>query len=310
MIGDLPGRSGPLSGRATVQIQPETGATAPTFKPRSSNAWRRLLGHKLAVICLVYLGALILGAIFAPWLAPYDYKFQDLDHVHEYPSQLHLLGTDMLGRDILSRLLYGARMSLLIGFVVVLTELVVGVFMGVIAGYFGGWIDSAIMRLVDLTYAFPGLLLAVFMIGVLGREVIWLVAAFVVLGWPAMARLVRAQVLNAREQDYILACRALGVPDWRIMLRHILPNSLSATIVRASMAVGGVMLAEAGLSFLGMGIQPPYPSWGNMINDLAQLIKPQPLLLVFPSLALSITVLSLNLLGDALRDALDPALSK
>lgn len=282
----------------------------PSAKLRRSTVLKRLLKNWVAVICLSYLLILVVVALLAPVLAPYDYKFQDLGHVREYPSERHWLGTDQLGRDVLSRLLYGARVSLAISFVVVLAELLIGVTLGLLAGYFGGWIDNLIMRLVDLTYAFPGLLLAVFLVGVLGRDIIWLFAAFVILGWVGMARLVRAQVLSVRERDYITACRSVGVKPGRILLRHILPNCSSAVLVAASASVGGIMLAEAGLSFLGLGIQPPYPSWGSMINDLAQLIKPRPLLLLFPSLALALTVLALNLLGDALRDALDPALSK
>jgi peptide/nickel transport system permease protein len=298
--------SGELNQSVVLVTQPDKLKPPPYLK--SFGLLHRLLRNKLAVVCLIYLGLLILTALFAPLFAPYDYKFQDLGHVREYTSERHWLGTDQLGRDIFSRLLYGARVSLAVGFGVVIAELIVGVFLGVIAGYFGGWLDAALMRLVDLTYAFPGLLLAVFLVGVLGRDLIWLVVAFVILGWPGMARLVRAQVLSVREQDYVLAVRASGASPWRIIWRHILPNSLSAVIIRASMAVGEVMLAEAGLSFLGLGIQLPYPSWGNMINDLAQLIKPRPWLLVFPCVALSLTVLALNLLGDALRDALDPAL--
>jgi peptide/nickel transport system permease protein len=310
MLSNLPTKNGRVrntSELARLKGDLETDANS-LHRAKVPSTLRRLLANKLALACLGYLALLGLAALVAPLLAPYDYKYQDLGHVREYPSARHWLGTDGLGRDVLSRLLYGARVSLLVGFVVVATDLVLGTLVGLIAGYFGGWLDAVLMRLVDLTYAFPGLLLAVFLVGVLGRDLIWLMVAFIALGWPGTARLVRAQLLSVREQDYILASRASGASDWRIIFRHALPNCLSAVIVRSSMAVGGVMVAEAGLSFLGLGVQPPYPSWGNMINDLVQLIRPRPWLLVFPCLALSLTVLALNLLGDALRDALDPAL--
>jgi ABC-type dipeptide/oligopeptide/nickel transport system permease subunit len=310
MLSNLPNKKGRVqnpSELARLKTELEADANL-AHRAKAPSTLRRLLANKPAVVCLGYLALLGLAALFAPVLASYDYKYQDLGHVREYPSTRHWLGTDSLGRDILSRLLYGARISLLVGFVVVAADLVLGMFVGLIAGYFGGWLDALLMRLVDLTYAFPGLLLAVFLVGVLGRDLIWLMVAFIVLGWPGTARLVRAQLLAVRKQDYILASRASGASDWRIIFRHALPNCASAVIVRSSMAVGGIMVAEAGLSFLGLGVQPPYPSWGNMINDLAQLIRPRPWLLGFPCLALSLTVLALNLLGDALRDALDPAL--
>lgn len=286
-------------------------ASSPAIRFRVKNllgngVLARLLQNKIALICLVYLTGLVLLALFAPLLAPYDYRRQDLGRVREYPSAQHWFGTDQLGRDIFSRLLHGARVSLSIGVLVVGTEIVIGTLAGLLAGYFGGWLDTILMRLGDLIYAFPGLLLAIFLVGVFGRDLFWLFLAFVILGWVGVARLVRAQVLSLREREFIVAAQAGGVPTWRILLFHLLPNCAGPIIVAASAGVGGVMVAEAGLSFLGLGIQPPYPSWGSMINELAQLIKPRPLLLVFPAGALALTVLAFNLLGDALRDAFDP----
>jgi ABC-type dipeptide/oligopeptide/nickel transport system permease subunit len=271
---------------------------------------KRLLRDKMALVCLAYLSAVIILATFAPLFAPYDYRTQDIMHVREYPTTQHWFGTDKLGRDILSRMLYGARISLVIGFGVMLVETLLGMTLGLIAGYFGGWFETIIMRLADITYAFPGLLLAVLLIGMLGRDLIWLFAAFVILGWPGLARMVRSQVLSLRERDYVQASQVMGADARWIIIRHILPNCANVIIVTASASVGGIMLAEAGLSFLGLGVQPPYPSLGSMINELAELIKPRPLLLLFPSVALSLMIISLNLLGDALRDALDPSLHR
>lgn len=284
-----------------------TTAKASAALAKRGVIWR-LFHNKIAVVCLLYLAVLVALAALAPFIATHDYRYQDMGHVREYPSAQHWFGTDQLGRDIFSRLLYGARVSLLIGVLVIGAEIIIGTLAGLLAGYYGGWFDAFIMRLADLIYAFPGLLLAIFLVGIFGRDVFWLFLAFVILGWVGVARLVRGQVLSLRERDFVQASQALGVPTRRILLRHILPNCAGSVVVAASAGVGGVMVAEAGLSFLGLGIQPPYPSWGNMINELAQLLKPRPLLLFFPAAALSLTVLAFNLLGDALRDALDPTL--
>ncbi|MEI7553927.1 ABC transporter permease [Candidatus Chlorohelix sp.] len=271
---------------------------------------KRLLRDKVALVCITYLGLLGILALLAPLLAPYDYKFQDLAHVRETPSSLHWFGTDQLGRDIFSRILYGARISLAIGISVMLVETAVGVLLGLLSGYLGGWVETGVMRLADLTYAFPGLLLAILLVGMLGRDLFWLFAAFVILGWPNIARMVRSQVLTLRERDYVHASIVSGAGFGWIVRHHILPNCASVIIISASTSVGGIMLAEAGLSFVGLGVQPPYPSLGSMISELAQLIKSRPLLMFFPSLTLSLAIMSLNLLGDALRDAFDPTLSR
>jgi ABC-type dipeptide/oligopeptide/nickel transport system permease subunit len=284
---------------------------APKTRPKSRpGVTKRLLQDKVAIVCLSYLGLLVLLALLAPFIAPYDYKFQDLAHVRELPTNQHIMGTDQLGRDILTRIMFGARVSLMIGISVMLVETALGVILGLLSGYLGGWVEVVVMRLADLTYAFPGLLLAILLVGMLGRDLFWLFLSFVLLGWPNIARLVRSQVLTIREREYVQSSVVSGAGFWWIVIRHILPNCASVIIISASTSVGGIMLAEAGLSFVGLGVQPPYPSLGSMISELAQLIKSRPLLIIFPSLTLSLTVVALNLLGDALRDAFDPTLSK
>ena len=246
------------------------------------------------------------GALLAPLLAPAPPAQLDLELRLQGPSRAHPLGLDELGRDILARLLYGARVSMAVGAAVVLLAGAVGTLVGLIAGYAGGRVDSALMRVVDVVLAFPGILLAIALVAVLGPALRHVVLALVVIGWVGYARLVRGQVLQLRELEYVAAARALGIPRRVIVLRHVLPNVLPTLFVQASLSMAGAILAEAGLSFLGLGIQPPTPSWGAMVNAGRGHLIEAPHLALFPGLAIFATVMALNFLGDALSERLDP----
>jgi peptide/nickel transport system permease protein len=245
-------------------------------------------------------------ALLAPWLAPHDAATQELALRLEGPSTRHWFGLDELGRDILTRVLLGARVSLAVGLVVVGVSASVGVAMGSIAGYYGGRIDQAISRLMDILLAFPGLLLAIALVAVLGPSLVNVVLALTVIGWVGYARLVRGQVLRAREFEYVVAARALGAGTWRALTRHVLPTALPAVTVQATLGMAAAILAEAALSFLGLGVQPPTPSWGTMINGGRAHLLSAPHLTVFPGVFLALVVLGFNFLGDGLRDRLDP----
>jgi peptide/nickel transport system permease protein len=248
----------------------------------------------------------VLAALFGPWLSPFDPAAQELALRLEGPTGAHWFGLDELGRDILSRVLAGARISLLVGIVVVGVSSAIGIMLGSIAGYFGGRVDEAISRLVDILLAFPGLLLAIALVAVLGPNLTNVVLALSLIGWVGYARLVRGQVLRARELEFVQAARALGASTPRILLRHVIPTTLPAVTVQATLGMGGAILAEAALSFLGLGVQPPTPSWGTMLNYGRGHLLDAPHLTVFPGLAIAILVLGFNFLGDGLRDAIDP----
>ncbi|MEJ2084910.1 MAG: ABC transporter permease [Acidobacteriota bacterium] len=248
----------------------------------------------------------IVVAIFAPWLAPDDPSQQVLEERLEPPSLSHPLGQDELGRDILSRLLFGARVSVSVGLAVVLLAGFVGTVIGAISGFVGGRTDAILMRLTDTFLAFPGILLAIALVAVLGPALRHVVLALVAIGWVGYARLVRGQVLQIREQEFVLAATAAGVPARRVLIRHVIPNVLPTLMVQASLGMAGAVLAEASLSFLGLGIQPPTPSWGAMINAGRSHLLDAPHLALFPGLAILVTVMGLNFLGDALVDFLDP----
>jgi len=248
----------------------------------------------------------VLAALFAPWLMPHEPNRQELERRLEGPSAEHPLGLDELGRDILSRLLVGARVSIGVGLAVVLLAGAAGSLLGAVSGFFGGRVDTLLMRLTDVFLAFPGILLAIALVAVLGPALIHVVMALVVIGWVGYARLVRGQVLQLREAEFVLAARAAGVPARRILWSHLLPNVLPVLLVQASLGMAGAVLAEASLSFLGLGIQPPTPSWGAMINAGRGHLLNAPHLALFPGLAILATVMGLNFLGDSLVDALDP----
>jgi peptide/nickel transport system permease protein len=253
---------------------------------------------------------MIIVALAAPLLAPYDPSVQDTSRRLEGPSSDHLLGLDDLGRDVLSRVIYGARVSLRVGFSVVLIASVTGILLGAIAGYFGGKIDTVIMRLSDILLAFPGILLAIALVAVLGPSLNNVILALAVIGWVGYARLVRGQVLKVREMEFVTAAKALGAKSHRIILRHVLPNVLNPVIVMATLGLAGAILAEAALSFLGLGVQPPTPSWGAMLTSGRLYLGLANHLAIFPGIAIMLAVMGLNFLGDGLIDALDPKYRK
>ena len=253
---------------------------------------------------------LIVVAIAAPLLAPYDPDVQDTAHRLQPPSKAHLLGLDDLGRDVLSRILYGARVSLRVGFSVVFLASLVGVTLGAIAGYFGGAIDTIVMRVCDILLAFPGILLAIALVAVLGPSLNNVIIALSIIGWVGYARLVRGQVLKVREMEYVTAARALGAKSPRVIILHVLPNVINPVIVMATLGLAGAILAEAALSFLGLGVQPPTPSWGAMLTSGRLYLGLANHLAIFPGIAIMLAVMGLNFLGDGLIDALDPKYRK
>lgn len=256
---------------------------------------------------LVLTLALALCAISAPWLAPYDPAAQNLPERLASPDSAHWMGTDELGRDILSRVLFGARVSMLVSICVVLGGGLVGVVVGSMAGYFGGWLDRIVnVVVINAFLSFPGILLAIAFAAFLGPGISKVVLALVITGWAGYARLARAQVLQQKELDYVSAARSLGASDLRILTRHLLPNILQPVLVQATIAMAGAILAESTLSFLGVGVLAPMPSWGAMLNDARGHLFDAPHLVVFPALAVMLAVLAFNLLGDALRDWMDP----
>jgi ABC-type dipeptide/oligopeptide/nickel transport system permease subunit len=282
-------------------VQPGTGSPNPTLLKRLLRDWEIVLGG--AVVA-----ALALAALFAPLLAPYHYAAQDLrlGFQNAPPSSQHLLGTDDLGRDIFSRLLYGARVSLAIAAGVQLVDLVVGAGLGLASGYYGGRLDQAIMRVTDVMFAFPDLLLAILIMAIAPPSLLNVFIALGAVSWPTMARLVRGQAMALREQEFVEAAKALGAGGARIVFKHLLPNLMGPAIVAMSTGMAAIILAEATLSFLGIGVQPPYPSWGSMINAGMGTFRSYPLQVLFPALTLASTVLAFNLLADGLRDRLDP----
>lgn len=264
---------------------------------------------------LTKIGALIVAlvvavALLGPFVVPYDPAAQVLPLRLGGPSGAHWFGLDELGRDILSRVVYGARVSLFVGLIVVGVSATVGMAMGAVAGFYGGRIDQVISRVMDVLLAFPGILLAIALVAVLGPSLGNVVLALTVIGWVGYARVVRGQVLRARELDYVTAARALGAGTMRLLLRHVLPTTLPAVTVQATLGMAGAILSEAALSFLGLGVQPPTPSWGTMINGGRAHLLDAPHLTVFPGICLAIVVLGFNFLGDGLRDRLDPRRQK
>ena len=275
-----------------------------------SDALSRLLKNKAAVSGAVILFILITLAILAPFIAPYPYAYQDLDLGASPPSSLHWLGTDVLGRDLLSRILYGARISLLVGFIATTVALIIGVSWGIIAGYFGGKIDSVMMRIVDVLYGLPFIIFIILLMVIFGRNLWLLFLAIGAIEWLTMARIVRAQVLSLKNQEFVLAAQAMGVSNFAMFKRHLLPNILGPIAVYATLTIPQVMLLESFLSFLGLGIQPPMSSWGTLIKDGVESMEEYSWLLIYPGLTFTITLFSLNFFGDGLRDALDPKTSE
>jgi len=274
-------------------------------------AWRRFLKHRLAIIGGTTAVALTLMAMLAPWIAPHSFDRIDLNHRWTAPSVVggNVFGTDELGRDVLTRIMFAGRISLVVGYVTALGISVVGALAGAIAGFYGGWVDSVIMRVVDMLISVPLLPLYLILAALIpGGGVGRIVLIFTVFGWTTVARLVRGQILSLKSQDFVEAGRAMGGSESRIILRHLIPNALAPVIVAATLTVGNAILAESGLSFLGLGIQPPIPSWGNMLSRAQEYLLKASWLAIFPGVFIFLTVLSFNFLGDGLRDALDPRL--
>ncbi len=262
----------------------------------------------LVIIGVTLLAIFIVISIFGPLFAPYDPNAQNLRATLQNPSSAHLLGTDFLGRDTLSRLIYGARMSLMVGVVALGIASVIGMLLGLLAGFFGGWVDAVIMRIVDTLMSFPMILLALLIAGLLGGGLINVMIALGIAMIPAYARLMCGLVLSIKETDYVLAGQSIGGSSWRLMLRHILPNSFPPLIVLITMQIGSAILAEAALSYLGIGITPPTASWGAMVNDGFKYLLTNPLLSFIPGFAIMLVVFAFNMVGDGLRDAMDPRL--
>ena len=273
------------------------------------DAIRRLIQNRAAMIGGITILVLIILALFAPWIAPYSYSYQNLDIGASPPSAEHLLGTDVLGRDLLSRLLYGARISLLVGFVATGVALVIGVSWGIVAGYFGGRVDSIMMRIVDILYGLPFIIFIILLMVIFGRNIWLLFAAIGAVEWLTMARIVRAQVIGLKNQEFVQAAQVMGVSNFSMFRRHILPNILGPIAVYATLTIPQVMLLEAFLSFLGLGIQPPMSSWGTLIRYGVESMEEHYWLLIYPGLTFTITLFALNFFGDGLRDALDPKTS-
>ena len=273
------------------------------------DAIRRLIQNRAAMIGGITILVLIILAIFAPWIAPYSYSYQNLDIGASPPSAEHLLGTDVLGRDLLSRLLYGARISLLVGFVATGVALVIGVSWGIVAGYFGGRVDSIMMRIVDVLYGLPFIIFIILLMVIFGRNIWLLFAAIGAVEWLTMARIVRAQVIGLKNQEFVQAAQVMGVSNFSMFRRHILPNILGPIAVYATLTIPQVMLLEAFLSFLGLGIQPPMSSCGTLIRYGVESMEEHYWLLIYPGLTFTITLFALNFFGDGLRDALDPKTS-
>ncbi len=291
----------PLQQERTLGLAQET-------KSRSewAQSWARFRGNRASMISLGFILLICLMAIFANVIVPYDPIFSYPGMRGESPTLAHPLGYDHIGRDLMARVIYGSRVALLVGLIATTVSVVIGVIVGAIAGYFGGWIDTAISRLIDTLMAFPLLALLIVLSAVLGPSLVTVIVIIGTTAWARFARVVRADVMSIKATDFVTAARASGVRDWRIIWRHVLPNVLGPIIVLASLGIGGVIILESALSFLGLGIQPPTPSWGGTLADGRALIRQFPHITTFPGIMIFLTVLAFNLLGDGVRDALDP----
>ncbi|WP_297992157.1 nickel transporter permease [Anoxybacillus sp.] len=268
--------------------------------------WIRFRKNKMALVGSGIVLFFILLAVFAPFIAPYDMNDQQLSMRLQAPSKEHIFGTDDFGRDIFSRVVYGARISLWVGFFSVLGSVVVGSLLGIIAGYYGRWIDAVISRIFDIMLAFPSILLAIGIVAVLGPSLKNALIAIAVINIPNFGRLIRSRVLSIKQEEYITAAKAIGMSDARILFHHILPNSMAPIIVQGTLAIATAIIEAAALGFLGLGAQPPNPEWGKMLADSKAYLTQAPWTMIFPGLAIMLTVLGFNLMGDGLRDALDP----
>jgi len=269
-------------------------------------AWKNFKKNKLAIVGLAIVLFFILLAIFANLIAPYEFDDAKLGDKHLAPSAEHWFGTDDLGRDILTRVIYGSRISLWVGFISVAGSVIVGSALGIVAGYYGKWVDAIISRFFDILLAFPSILLAIAVVAVLGPSLRNALIAIAIINIPTFGRLVRSRVLSVKEEEYITAAKAIGMRDTRILVHHILPNSIAPIIVQGTLAIASAIIEAAALGFLGMGAQAPTPEWGKMLADSRQFILEAPWTVLFPGIAIMLTVLGFNLMGDGLRDALDP----
>jgi glutathione transport system permease protein len=273
--------------------------------------WRKFKQQHVAVAAGIFVAALVVLAIAAPWLVPYDAEnFFDYDRLNALPSLDHWFGVDPLGRDIFSRILMGSRISLTAGFVSVAVGAIVGSALGLMAGYYEGWADRIIMRICDVLFAFPGILLAIGIVAILGGGMFNVIIAVAIFSIPTFARLTRGNTLALKHLTYVEAARSIGASDWTIVLRHIFPGTIAAVVVYFSLRIGTSIITAASLSFIGMGAQPPTPEWGAMLNEARADMMTSPHVAIFPSLAIFLTVLAFNLLGDGLRDALDPKIEQ
>lgn len=300
---------GIFKNRRDMQLR-ELGLSAEDLTSRTlwQDAWRRLKKNKLAIVAMIVIILIALIAIFAPLIAPYDPNTTDPYNKLKGPSSIHLFGTDSLGRDILSRIIYGSRISLLVGVVCEGIAVPIGVFFGCLAGYYGGWIDAVISRVMEVLGSFPFIIFALCIMFIIGPGVVNIFVALGVIGWIGHARQIRANVIKLKNQEFIEAAKVAGASDFEIIFKHLIPNCLSTTIVVATIDIPGDIMYEATLSFIGLGIQPPNPSWGGMISDAQKYLRQVPTMSIFPGLAIMILALAFNIFGDGLRDALDPKL--
>ena len=297
----------------SVPLPIPTVSTAAGERVRTpwSEFWRKFKDQHVALVAGGFVLLLVLVAVIAPWIVPFDAEnFFDYDALNSPPTATHWFGVDSLGRDIFSRILMGARISLAAGFISVAVGAVIGTALGLLAGYYEGWWDRIVMRISDVLFAFPGILLAIGIVAILGSGMVNVIFATAIFSIPAFARLVRGNTLSLKHLTYIEAVRSIGASDWTIVTRHIFPGTISSVVVYFTMRIGSAIITAASLSFLGLGAQPPTPEWGAMLNEARADMMTSPHMAIFPSLAIFFTVLAFNLLGDGLRDALDPKLEQ
>lgn len=291
-------------------LEDNFGGDALTLEPESYGkmVWRRFKQHKLAMFGLYFLIFMYLVAIFALLIAPQSYRATDTPNRLKGVSREHLMGTDHLGRDVFSRVIWGSRVSLSVGFVAAGVAVLLGTVVGAVAGYFGGVIDNVLMRFTEVVMSFPTFFLLITIVSIVERSIFNIMLVIGITSWPGLARMVRAEFLSLREQEFVLAAKALGASDSRIIFRHILPNAMAPIIVSATLQIGGAILTESSLSFLGLGIPEPFPSWGSILNAGRTNLRQAPWITFFPGIFIFLTVLAFNYVGDGLRDALDPRL--
>ena len=276
------------------------------MKIRKNKTFQKAIHNKSVVIGSIMVLIVILIAVFAPFLSPYDLDAMNMNNALKTPSAEHLLGTDQYGRDLMTRIFYGARISLIVGFISVFFSMVIGVFIGLIAGYYRGWVDSLIGRIIDVFLSFPVLLLAIALVAVLGGGTVSVIISLCLVSWTRYARVVRSSVLGIREEEYVLAAKTFGASNMRILFKYIIPNALAPIIVVATLGIGTAIVSEATLSFMGLGVQPPTPSWGYALSFGLRYMRTAPHMATIPGLAIMFTVLGFNLLGNGIRDITDP----